>query len=194
MEKNKSIDGLRTAKKKPVAKKPVAAKPAATVKPTKSTKQPVAKAKKTIAVTEIPDTKAVEKSFLKADREEIAESFLAPTTTFEFDQIHGKLQPAKEEKEPMSTEETPEKPKKKHKKKRIILTIILSILFLLLAAATALMLWGNDIIMKITGGRDNIFGAISTLMSDTYDPLKQNSQGRTNILAFGTSGYDIIAP
>ena len=69
--------------------------------------------------------------------------------------------------------------------------IILSIIFVLLAAATALLLWGNDIIMKITSGRDNIFGAFGALISDTYEPVKQSSNGRTNILAFGTSGYDM---
>ncbi len=200
MDKNKSIDGLKTASKKSGAKKAVSTQPAikpavktakksapkAVVKPI--TKKPATKIEvKPVVVETVPDEKSVEKSFISTDRTEVTENFLAPTTAFEFDQVSKDLKPAEEEPKVTVTEEKP----KKHKKKRIVLTIILAIVFVLLAAVTALLLWGNDIIMKITGGRDNIFGAFGTLMSDTYEPLKENGHGRTNILAFGTSGYDM---
>ncbi len=191
MEKNKSIDGLQTkSTRKTTTKKPVTvAKPVlktATKAPAKTAKP----AKKRVVEVKVPDEKAVKKSFLDADREEVTESFLAPTTSFEFDQIE------KTEDEPKKTikkamKEPEVKTKKPHKKRRIIVTVILAVIFVLLAAATALLIWGNDIIMKITGGKDNIFGAIGTLMSDTYEPLKDNGKGRTNILAFGTSGYNM---
>ncbi|MDO4759842.1 MAG: LCP family protein [Candidatus Saccharibacteria bacterium] len=81
--------------------------------------------------------------------------------------------------------------KKKSKLKTIIITVVLSIIVLILGAGCALCIWGNDIIMKITGGRGNIFDAIGTMMSDKYDPLDTDENGRTNILAFGTSGYNM---
>ncbi|MBR5027130.1 LCP family protein [Candidatus Saccharibacteria bacterium] len=200
MDKNKSIDGLKTATKKSGAKKAVPINTQPVLKPAKkAAKRPAAKkpvqevaekpAEKPVEKTPVavvPDKKSVEKSYMKADREEVTESFLAPATAFEFDQLNNNPEPVKEEK-PVSDDIKP----KKHKKKHIVLTIILVFLFVLIAGATALLLWGNDIIMKITGGRDNIFGAFGTLMSDTYEPLKTNGHGRTNILAFGTSGYDM---
>lgn len=197
MEKNKSIDGLRPATKKSGTKKVVATQPVikAAAKKTKvSTVKPVVKSTtkkvaKSVPVATVPDEKSVEKSFMRADREEVAESFLAPTTAFEFDQLNTESKPEKSTKKEMKV--TTEKIKKPHKKRRIIVPVILSVIFVLLAAATALLLWGNDIIMKITGGKDNIFGAIGALMSDTYEPLKTGGNGRTNILAFGTSGYDM---
>lgn len=48
-------------------------------------------------------------------------------------------------------------------------------------------IWGNDLLSKITGGQGSIFD----LFSEQYDPLKTDDNGRTNILAFGTSGYDM---
>ncbi|MCR5832373.1 MAG: LCP family protein [Candidatus Saccharibacteria bacterium] len=200
MDKNKSIDGLKTASKKSGAKKTVAVQPA--IKPaTKTAKKPAPKAvvnpiakkpaaKKTIkpvVIDTVPDKKSVEKSFINTDRSEVTENFLAPTTVFEFDQVKSDPKPVEKEQKVTEKEEKP----KKHKKKRVVLTIILVVIFVLMAGATALLLWGNDIIMKITGGRDNIFGAFGALISDTYEPLKTSNNGRTNILAFGTSGYDM---
>lgn len=65
------------------------------------------------------------------------------------------------------------------------------IVVLILGAGCWLCIWGNDIIARITGGRGNIFDAIGTMFSDNYEPLDTDENGRTNILAFGTSGYNM---
>lgn len=85
----------------------------------------------------------------------------------------------------------PKKAKKKMSKKRkIILGIVLSIILLLTVGCVWLILWGNDIIARITGGQGNVFDLL-TFMDDQYEPLKTDENGRTNILAFGTSGYNM---
>ena len=87
---------------------------------------------------------------------------------------------------------TPKQKKPVSKARRIITTIVLILVLGVIGTVTWAVLWGNDIIAKITGGRGNIFDAIGALMSgDTYEPLKTDSNKRTNILAFGTSGWDM---
>ncbi len=73
------------------------------------------------------------------------------------------------------------------KKRKIITWTILIIVFILIGGVIWLILWGNDIIAKITGGQGTIFD----LFTETYEPLKTDGNGRTNILAFGTSGYNM---
>lgn len=75
------------------------------------------------------------------------------------------------------------------KKRKIITWTILIIVFLLIGAAIWFVLWGNDIIAKITGGQGNILDLI--FVDEFYEPLKTDENGRTNILAFGTSGYNM---
>ena len=76
------------------------------------------------------------------------------------------------------------------KKRKIITSIILAIVLLLIAGVTWLVIWGNDIIAKITGGQGNVFD-LFTFTEPTYERLKTDDKGRTNILAFGTSGYNM---
>lgn len=76
------------------------------------------------------------------------------------------------------------------KKRKIITSIILAIVLLLLGGLIWLIVWGNDIIAKITGGQGNVFDLI-TFVEPTYERLKTDENGRTNILAFGTSGYNM---
>lgn len=81
--------------------------------------------------------------------------------------------------------------KKKPSKARKIITIVaLVIVLALIGLVTWGILWGNDIIAKITGGQGNVFD-LFTFVSETYDPLKTDENGRTNILAFGTSGFSM---
>ena len=80
--------------------------------------------------------------------------------------------------------------KKSHKVRNIIATVIL---VLVLAASGVIIwavVWGNDIIAKITGGRGNVWDLL-TFMDENYEPLKTDANGRTNILAIGTSGYNM---
>ncbi len=81
----------------------------------------------------------------------------------------------------------PKKPASK--KRKIILGVIITLLSLIVIAGTIFVLWGNDIIAKITGGQGNVLDLIFT--DDKYEPLKTDANGRTNILALGTSGYNM---
>ncbi|MBQ1528021.1 LCP family protein, partial [Candidatus Saccharibacteria bacterium] len=135
-----------------------------------------------------------------------AEDFLSPTQAFNFDEATGELQASDTPidhhatnstndtaaDEPLTTNPTkPKKVKKPVSKKRKIITgIILAIVLLLIAGIVWLILWGNDIIAKITGGQGNVFDLV-TFMEPTYERLKTDDNGRTNILAIGTSGYNM---
>ena len=118
-------------------------------------------------------------------RQNITEDFLKPVQAFDFDEQTGKLVASKS---PLQDKPKPKKEKKPISKKRKIITgIILAIVLLLIAAVIWFIVWGNDILAKITGGQGNIFD----LFSEHYEPLKTDANGRTNILAIGTSGYDM---
>ena len=80
--------------------------------------------------------------------------------------------------------------KPKSKKRKIITRILIALLLLIVIAAVVFIIWGNDIIAKITGGQGNVFDLL-TFIEEKYDPLKTDENGRTNILAFGTSGYNM---
>lgn len=147
--------------------------------------------------------------------------FLKPVTAFDFDEKEGLVETddtiaeiknlSEEEQVAKETEEDegPEmlskkeaKRKKKEekrlkkgkkpisKKRKVISIIALIIVLLLIGGILWLAIWGNDIIAKITGGRGNIFD-LFTFVEEKYDPLKTDANGRTNILAFGTGGYDM---
>ena len=80
--------------------------------------------------------------------------------------------------------------KPKSKKRKIITRILIALLLLIVAGAVVFIIWGNDIIAKITGGQGNVFDLL-TFIEEKYDPLKTDENGRTNILAIGTSGYNM---
>jgi LCP family protein required for cell wall assembly len=50
--------------------------------------------------------------------------------------------------------------------------------------------WGDSIMLKITNGQSGLFDFLRTVVSGNAT-LKTGSDGRTNILIFGTSGYDM---
>ena len=50
--------------------------------------------------------------------------------------------------------------------------------------------WSNGLISKLTGGQSNIFSAIGAALSPDVE-LKKGENGRTNVLVFGTSGYEM---
>ena len=201
MEENKSIDGLTLKRDKKTSEKPTAID-GVTIK-----KKAVRRVKASSGdVKKINAEIAAIKKELAQDSEAKAsvdvDDFLTPVGAFSFDNDDNEEQPKTIDKD--DDEKTMDKKElkrlkkeekkgklKKHKTKTVVWTIILSIIVLVLGAACWLFIWGNDIIMKITGGRGNIFDAIGTITSDTYEPLKTDANGRTNILAFGTSGYNM---
>ena len=187
MDKNKSIDGLvprrskkatssSKASKKPVAKKSVPQSTKSIPKPTKPVKIPIQEEKTPTSKSTPPESSTT-----------ITEDFLKPTQVFDFDEKSGELKAAKDPTTPNPTKKSKKHKKPISKKRKIITWTILVIVFLLIGAVIWFIIWGNDIIAKITGGQGNIFD----LFTETYDPLKTDENGRTNILAFGTSGYNM---
>ena len=187
MDKNKSIDGLvprrskkatssSKASKKPVTKKSVPQSTKTIPKPTKPVKIPIQEEK-------APTSKSTPSKSSAA----ITEDFLKPTQVFDFDEKSGELKAAKDPTTPNPTKKSKKHKKPMSKKRKIITWTILIIVFLLIGAVIWFIIWGNDIIAKITGGQGNIFD----LFTETYEPLKTDENGRTNILAFGTSGYNM---
>ncbi|MBR3179977.1 LCP family protein, partial [Candidatus Saccharibacteria bacterium] len=205
MDKNKSIDGLSTRRSKrtvpssnqPPMKTAPRAKKASVPKPIKPAIRPTVKpaAKKTPPkATPKPVKPPVSKTAPKTSpktRADITADFLRPVQAFNFDSETGKLSVSEEpmskpEEEPKKTK--PKKIKKPWSKKRRIITWTITVIFIIIGAlASWLILWGNDIIAKITSGQGNIFDLI--FPGESYVELKADENGRTNILAFGTSGY-----
>ena len=189
----------RTATKKPttrtVTKKPSAAR---TTTARTTTRKTTARTTVKKPATRKPSTKrpitvqsAIEQPPTIAPKptpQSSAEDFLQPIQAFDFDEQTGELKAA----DPSETTNKPKKAKKMHKKpvskkRKIITGILLFIVLILLGGVIWFILWGNDIIAKITGGQGNIFD----LFTENYVDLKTDENGRTNILAFGTSGYNM---
>lgn len=129
---------------------------------------------------------------LEKVRKEANEDFLKPVSTLEFDLSSKELRPDYSLKH-RDAAEAPNKKrhgksgKKKHGHKGVV--ILLVALFILAAGATGMLLWGDRIISKLTGGNSGIFDFIGAISSNVK--LKTDEKGRTNILIFGTSGYDM---
>ena len=213
MDRTKSIDGLRprsTRKKAAVIPAPVAAP---TTKKAKSTQSDPLKQAYTIpktsqkpvapAATKTPTLAPEPKQTIESEiSPEASADFLKPIQAFDYSEDDQTLT-AREEpidtKSPEPTRKLSRKERRQMKKlqkkkpskaRRIITWAALIIVLLLIGGVTWVILWGNDIIAKITGGQGTIFDLV-TFIEPTYEPLKTDSNGRTNILAFGTSGYNM---
>lgn len=209
MKPNKSIDGLvpRSAKAPSVTptlknhnQKPVVHKKPLKTTPAKSAPiaKPVQKPKINNTIIEesleilVNDDEPIKKTALKQtspktqspNMKSSTEDFLSPLKSFNFD----------DDQEEKAKQNHPKKKDKKKKKpsklRRTITIILLSIILIVICGVVVLVLWGNDIIAKITGGQGNVFDLLA-FTEETYDPLKTDENGRTNILAFGTSGYNM---
>ena len=208
MEKNKSIDGLvsrRSKKTTPSSKNPKSPKQPSITRNQKIAENPTTKTlfaqkksstkKKSAPIKEqdqllVTPSKPAIPSEPETPSNNITENFLEPVKAFDFDETTGDLKESKNTNEKPKKEPKPKKEKKKAGKVRKALAIIaLLIVLALIGGVTWLVLWGNDIIAKITGGQGNVLDLIFT--SETYEPLKTDEKGRTNILAFGTSGYNM---
>lgn len=181
-------------------KKP-ATRPSSKSTTKKVIKPTVVSVESTTKPTEKPTKTTEEEPKKTLTHEEAVADFLKPVQAFDFDSDTGELkaseEPIKKEDYSMAKEESTDKtqkPKKEKKKpskaRRIITTILLLIVLAIIGVVCWAVFWGNDIIAKITGGQGNVFDLIK-FIEPTYDPLKTDANGRTNILAFGTSGYDM---
>ena len=201
-----------TITRKPTAKKTTNTKETAkkiTVK-TKETPVKSATTPKSIKVEDKTEKK-VEKPAKEPTKEaetvetnkQTVEDFLKPVQAFDFDGESGELKESedmtipdkkaekKAKKQAKKDRKAEKKANRKHPKfwkafKIILLLIVLTLCGLIIWAVY----WGNDIIAKITGGQGNIFDLIR-YVEPTYVDLKTDANGRTNILAIGTSGYNM---
>lgn len=174
----KSIDGLVVRSSKANGRKIGELPPSP-----KKTKK--AKRSKKIEVEEAPG---------ELSSEEITEEFLKPVEAFDFDLTNKDL---KEELEKIKKQEKAKRKLKIKKKKqpgktrKVVAGIALGIVLLLMGGVVWVSIWGNDLIARITSGRSNLWDAIGVLTQEKTPPLKADVNGRTNILVFGTSGYDM---
>ncbi len=88
-------------------------------------------------------------------------------------------------------EEKKKNRRKKHKKKFIFRHKIFSFIVVpILTLGIIAFVWGDSIMLKITNGQSGLFDFIRTIVTGGAE-LKTGADGRTNILIFGTSGYDM---
>ena len=87
----------------------------------------------------------------------------------------------------VGTEGDAKAPRKKHKGLRIALIVIL---VLLLGGGAVLLIWGDAIISRLTNGNSGIWDTIAAVVSEEV-PFETDENGRTNVLVFGTEGYDM---
>lgn len=74
----------------------------------------------------------------------------------------------------------------KHWGRKIAIIVIL----LVLVGGLALFLWGDSLISRLTGGRSGLWDTFSAMIADTV-PFEEDAHGRTNVLIFGTEGYNM---
>ncbi|MBQ8996555.1 LCP family protein [Candidatus Saccharibacteria bacterium] len=204
----------KTAPKKPASKPARKATPAKkkAVKKTRPVKIEIADEVRETKV----DTRLEEELFGK--REEAHEDFLAPVESFDLGEedkggtSEGRLEEVddaeviemKNEKKTKRELKKAEKAAKKERKAlakqkkaekkskgKLVVKIVLAILLIaIIGGGVYLYFWGNDLIKKLTGGEGSVWSAIGAMTSETYEPLKTDANGRTNILLYGTSGFD----
>lgn len=93
-------------------------------------------------------------------------------------------------------EEEKPKPKKKtkaktKKKRHVVRNVLLVFLALIIAGGVWLYFWGDGLISRLTNGNSGLIGTIWSLVSEEMVPFETDENGRTNILVFGTEGYNM---
>jgi len=127
-------------------------------------------------LNELGDKKSTEDDDLGLDQEDVL------FTEESDDEPRKKSKKAKKEKKGKDG-----KPKKKHKVRRCILIVIF---LLLLTAGIVFFIWGDNIIARLTNGNSGLWDVLGSMMSETV-PFETDEHGRTNVLVFGTEGYDM---
>lgn len=79
-------------------------------------------------------------------------------------------------------------PKKRHF--RIKHPVILTIFIVLVSLCITGFVWGDSLISRLTNGRSGFWDTIGALVSNEV-PFETDANGRTNVLVFGTEGYDM---
>lgn len=193
---NKSIDGLQRRSVKNTGSKITVRHASAVPKKKPATKKIVVSSPKKKRSLEVPDKK-------KDLKELIAENDALEAASTREDAVKDFLEEVRDS-DPTDLAELPKKEKmkekppkkskkekiKKPKKHKVLKRVLLILLLLILAGGAAVYFYFNDFIAKVTDG-GNLLGF---LFSDPDTPLKKDDQGRTNIVIFGTEGYNMDDP
>ncbi len=91
-----------------------------------------------------------------------------------------------EELEPKPQKRREKKPHKRHIGRMVAIAVVC----LLVIGGGIMYKWGDDLIARLTGGRSGLWDAINSLVSDEV-PFETDKNGRTNVLIFGTEGYNM---
>ncbi|MBR0480284.1 LCP family protein [Candidatus Saccharibacteria bacterium] len=116
------------------------------------------------------------------------DEFLGPVNAF--DDIDEKPRKKIVRKNPRKMEEELELEKPKKKKKGFFKWFRRLFVLLILGGIGFGLAWSNGLIAKLTGGQSGIFDAIGAVFNPDVE-LKKGENGRTNVLVFGTSGYEM---
>lgn len=183
----KSIDGLQR-------------RSGTTKTASKTAKKPVAK-KITVSATqkrslELPSKKKDLKELIAENEELEIKQDISEKEARHNDAVKEFLEEVKDV-DPTDLTEVPKKERKKakkmktpKKKKHILRKILLILLLLAVVGGVGVYFYLNDFVAKVTDG-GNLLGLI---FSDPDTPLKQDENGRTNFIIFGTEGYDMDNP
>ncbi len=89
-------------------------------------------------------------------------------------------------------EEKPRKKEKHHRRKHFSIgkVVALAVALLLVGGCGALYFWGDDLISRLTNGKSGLWDTLSAIVSDAV-PFETDADGRTNVLVFGTGGYNM---
>lgn len=90
----------------------------------------------------------------------------------------------------LSGAEKPNKTDPKRKKRKAWKFALVIVVVLLLGGVSALLIWGDAIVSRLTNGNSGIWDTIAAVVSDEI-PFETDANGRTNVLIFGTEGYDM---
>lgn len=88
------------------------------------------------------------------------------------------------------SEPLPKKQRKHHKKHHLVRNLMVGLACLLVIGGGILYKWGDDLISRLTGGNSGLWDAITSFVSDEI-PFETDQNGRTNVLIFGTEGYNM---
>lgn len=126
----------------------------------------------------------------------VQEDFVAPTEGWddEFDSDND----MDEDELGLGFDEEIEKPKRRksqkkyrrHRRMPIGRVVAVVVVCLLLVMGGALYFWGDGLISKLTNGKSGLWDTLSAMVSDEV-PFETDANGRTNVLVFGTGGYNM---
>lgn len=78
--------------------------------------------------------------------------------------------------------------RRKHASMKRVVAIV--VVCLLLVLGGVIYFWGDGLISRLTNGKSGLWSTLSAMISDEI-PFETDANGRTNVLVFGTGGYNM---